>query len=498
MSQFVCTLSGSSTCDAVVNAVNGRVYDRQRITAHIAATASDPVDGTPLSVSQLVSLHVDGANAHIAPTMPFANAMGALTSEFERLLLERTESARTASALRRELAVALYQLEAATRVIARLVKENAIVKAAADATAVTAHSLPADAASLIEATRERIGGAHRKALIKRETASAATADDIAAYRQHNVDASEALSVLRCALSPQSAFAVFALADGAIRVINVHTARTVAQTRYDQHNSSNVTALAITADESDIITIVAAADDGTLRAITCGQDGADAEAILTIQSAKRVVDLSIHPSNVIAAAAAADGSVSLVDLSRGAVIASIAAGTSSSPPSPLRLSFHPDGRLLALTSGDAAVSIIDSVTMAVGAVLRGGVATISIAFSPNGYVMASADAAGRILVWDIRKAPTTDADKSALIAELTTSLSAASLLQYDAAGLFLLAADSRELLVFDVKQRFRIVHTWNISGDERLAAASWSGSAKSIVAVTSSGRIIRIAKSTHQT
>ncbi|KAI9220983.1 Prp19/Pso4-like-domain-containing protein [Blastocladiella britannica] len=133
-----CSLSGQPCRDPVISPA-GYVYERAVITKHLASDSTDPIAHTPLEEHLLVSVRapadpsVPSSRAVAPPKPPSATSipslLRSLQAEWDASVLDahqlRTQNAR----LRQELARALYQTDAAARVIARLVAEKDAVAA---------------------------------------------------------------------------------------------------------------------------------------------------------------------------------------------------------------------------------------------------------------------------------------------------------------------------------------------------------------------------------
>jgi pre-mRNA-processing factor 19 len=95
------------------------------IEAYINENAKDPVTGEPLSIEDLVDVK---ASRVVRPRPPTLTSIPALLNvfqeEWDALALETYTLRQTLAQTRQELSTALYQHDAAVRVIARLTKER--------------------------------------------------------------------------------------------------------------------------------------------------------------------------------------------------------------------------------------------------------------------------------------------------------------------------------------------------------------------------------------
>lgn len=111
----------------------------------------------------------------------------------------------------------------------------------------------------------------------------------------------------------------------------------------------------------------------------------------------IYDVAVSPDGALAAAAARDGTVSVIDLRDGSLAARLNGHTSSARG----VAFSPDGSLLATCSRDRTVRLWDPASGQTLQVLEGhqrGVRRVS--FSPDGRTLASADSGGIVRLWQL--------------------------------------------------------------------------------------------------
>lgn len=120
-----------------------------------------------------------------------------------------------------------------------------------------------------------------------------------------------------------------------------------------------------------------------------------------------VDVALHPAGAVVAATAGPAGVSLYDLSRGVLVATLpgchvplGAGGGSGAR---KVAWHPDGSLSATVGDDGAVRLADArsgrVVLSFPAAHAG--ASTAIAWSPSGVALASGGADHAVRVWDVR-------------------------------------------------------------------------------------------------
>lgn len=174
---FTCALTGQSPLTDPVVTPSGYVCSRKLLLTKLAENGGvDPFDsaGTRrLDESALVDLNTGGAasaGAAAPPRPPKATSLpsllGMLQNEFDAVLLELYDTRKALEETRRELSSALYQNDAAVRVVARVVKERDVARGrleeflsgdAAQREATAAASAPATAAEPQKRGREEEG-----------------------------------------------------------------------------------------------------------------------------------------------------------------------------------------------------------------------------------------------------------------------------------------------------------------------------------------------------
>jgi pre-mRNA-processing factor 19 len=139
-----CAISGHAPEQPVASKKTGHVFERRLAEKYVAETGRCPVTGEPLSADDLLPLVpavAGGANAAAAaapPRHPPAAAsvpglISLLRDEWDASALEAHSLRAQLHAARQELAHALYQHDAACRVIARLLRERDEARAALEA-----------------------------------------------------------------------------------------------------------------------------------------------------------------------------------------------------------------------------------------------------------------------------------------------------------------------------------------------------------------------------
>ncbi|KAJ7071444.1 WD40-repeat-containing domain protein [Mycena amicta] len=110
---FFCALSGEPPQEPVVSVKSGKVYERRLILKYITENGTDPVTGDKLEEADLVAIK---ASPETATPRPPTLSLDSGDAE--------CASKRQNNSVRQELSYALYNQDAAQRVVARLIRER--------------------------------------------------------------------------------------------------------------------------------------------------------------------------------------------------------------------------------------------------------------------------------------------------------------------------------------------------------------------------------------
>lgn len=147
----------------------GNVFEKRLIEAYILENGKDPVTGEELSVDDLVELKTSRTVRPRPPTLTsIPSLLSVFQNEWDALALETYTLRQHLTQTRQELTRALYEHDAAVRVIARLSRERDEAREAlskisvnggglhnGDAMQVDAQELPEEVAARVKATQEK-------------------------------------------------------------------------------------------------------------------------------------------------------------------------------------------------------------------------------------------------------------------------------------------------------------------------------------------------------
>ncbi|KAI8855325.1 WD40-repeat-containing domain protein [Chytridium lagenaria] len=430
-----CAISGEVPQEPVVSKKTGFLYEKRLIVKHIADNGKEPGTGEELSEEDLLVVKL--SSKVVRPRPPTVNSVPALLSllqnEWDSVMLETYQLKQQYHQSRQELSNALYENDAAKRVIARLVRErdqareNLAAISAATASAVpaaqsseaassamdvdephkseeAAGALPSEVLDKIGATAVKLSEARRTR--KGAKAEVATVEDVKSFSEvkkvtglHSKVGITAMDLLVDTVSGEKReWVITGGNDGTVSVTNWREGEQAFNVK--AHGSKKVSSL-LWIDRGplkDSHAFVSGSIDKTVK--VWNLEKGTAKLVDTISDHDgEVAALALQPSGEYFVSASTDGSWSFNDISRVSSVKKFSGESGYTSAS-----FHPDGLLLGLGSKDSTVSIWD---IKVGSKVQSfdghAGAVSSIAFSENGYYLATvANGAPIVKLWDLRK------------------------------------------------------------------------------------------------
>ncbi|EMR10320.1 hypothetical protein PNEG_01576 [Pneumocystis murina B123] len=395
-----CALSGESIDIGVVSKKSGNVYEKRLIEAYIQENEKDPVTGEPLTLDDLVELKTSKTIRGRPPqATSIPSLLAIFQNEWDSLALETYNLKQQLNQARQELSTALYQHDAACRVIARLLKERDEAREALKkikislefpGTSITnneqmdvdAQALPEHVIQKIDETQKTLSSNRRKRKIP---ADWTTVEQIQQFK------------LSKSISPfKSKITSIAITDlgNMILVTCKNTLKiyyvTDEKPAYSLKSPGGEITCGLWIGELPAI----AKSDGTIHIYTSLDD--NDKKISTHES--KVISLALHPSNDLLASATIDGEWALHDLQSDQTIAKYRENTEFTCAK-----FHPDGYLFACGTIDGLIKIYNVKTGKNVANFDSHKGSItSLCFSENGYWLSVSSAQdSRVHIWDLR-------------------------------------------------------------------------------------------------
>ncbi|CAG9462209.1 unnamed protein product [Pedinophyceae sp. YPF-701] len=444
-----CAVSGSVPEDPVVSKKTGHLFERRLVVKHIADTGRCPVTNEELSEDDLLPVR---SNKALKPRTTNATSIPGLLalfqSEWDAVMLDAHQLRQQLHTVRQELSHALYQHDAACRVIARLMRERdeareMLTSARADdgeaRPAKRAKAgIPQSALDDVQATCAQLSS-ERKKRGKGLPEGLRAAADLAklslqdSHPVHKAAKGGINSVAICAAAPDAVITsgadstaqVFDRAAGKVHALKGHTKRV------------NQAAFA----GSDVA--VSCSADKTAKVWRKGKAWSCVETF-TGHGAE-VTGVAVHPGNKYCVTAAKDAKWAFHDLTAGITLTEVA-NPSEESPELASVQFHPDGALLGTGSQSGLVQIWDVNTQKVVAKFEHAGPVHTLAFSENGYQLATA-AGDAVKIWDLRKLKSTH----------SLDVPGVRSVAFDGAAAYLGVVTPTAVQIHGVKQAFEMQH-----------------------------------------
>nr|CAG4634716.1 EOG090X0489 [Alona affinis] len=417
-----CSLSNEVPEHPVVSPVSGSVFERRLIEKYIADNGVDPINGKELTVDQLVEIKTPPV---VKPKVPSATSIPAvlksLQDEWDAVMLNSFTLRQQLQTARQELSHALYQHDAACRVIARLHKEVSTARealstlkpqmgyaavptpvAAAPAEAGGIAAQPVEAAGL---TPEIISQLQDKATVltqerkrrgKTMPEGLATADVVKTYKtlaSHPALHSASMPGI-LTMDVHAADSSHILTGGNDRCATVFNKDTEQIVAVLKGHTKKVTKVLYHPEEEVAIT---ASPDSTIRVwnITSSSQ----TAIIRAHDAP-VTGLSLHATGEYVLSTSLDQHWAFSDIRVGRLLTKVA-DTDGTPLTTAQ--FHPDGLIFGTGTQDSQIKIWDLKEQSNVANFPGHSGPIAaLSFSENGYYLATAAEDSCVKLWDLRK------------------------------------------------------------------------------------------------
>ncbi|KAF2025356.1 Prp19-domain-containing protein [Setomelanomma holmii] len=467
---MLCAISGEAPREPVASRKSGNVFEKRLIEAHIAENHTDPVTGEDLAVEDLIELKSPQVVTPRAPNFTSIPALlSAFQNEWDAIVLETHTLKQQLAQTRQELSTALYQNDAATRVIARLSRErdearealsNVTISGGAangDAMQVDGQALPEELVAKVDETQAQLFATRRKRPIPDGWI---TGEELATF--DTTSSSEPLypASTEVSLNESGDLALFGGADGVAGVYSLSQEKVVLALKA----GSAVTATSWWGERAVVGTAA-----GHIKIFENGNEIAQVGS-----HAGAVTSISLHPSGALLASGGADKRFAFYDLSTFKTVSQVYTEADISC-----CSFHVDGLLFFVGSSDGKIRIYDIKTGSNMVELETGGPVKSIAFNENGTWFAVVQAgSSNVSVWDIRKqnvVKVLDADSAVQGAE------------WDYTGQFLAAAGIGSV---SVHQYTKSSKSWSEPVRKAVPAKdiAWGASARQLVALTPEGGV----------
>ncbi|CAB3379325.1 Hypothetical predicted protein [Cloeon dipterum] len=421
-----CAISNEVPEHPVVSPVSGSIFERRLIEKYIIENGIDPINGKELTEDMLIEIKTTQV---VKPKPPSATSIPAilksLQDEWDAVMLHSFTLRQQLQTARQELSHALYQHDAACRVIARLTKE---VSAARDALATLkpqtgmapapvgvqqqvyateasgAAAQPQEQAGMTpEVIQKLLDKAQvltqdRKRRGKVVPEDLATPENIRAFRtlasHPGIHSASMPGILALDIhSGDSAKILTGGNDKCAAVFNKDTEQVVAILK---GHTKKVTRVIYHFDEDTVLT---ASPDTTIR--VWNVPTSQTIQLLRIHDGP-VTGLSLHPTGDYVLSTSIDQHWAFSDIRSGQLLTKVT-DDGSEGAGLTTAQFHPDGLIFGTGTTTSQVKIWDVKEQSNVANFSGHTGPITaISFSENGYYLATAAEDSCVKLWDLRK------------------------------------------------------------------------------------------------
>lgn len=409
-----CSVSGNVPEHPVVSTKSGYLFERSIVEKYVKETGKCPITQETLSMEDLLPIKANKTvKPRTAASTSIPGMLAAFHDEWDALMLELHSVRSSLHQTRQELSHALYQHDAAVRVIAKLMRERDDARSALEnAKAQVKAEMEADEASgevqakagILEAVladMSEVNAVLSKGRKKRPVPDTlATPEELAGMclsGSHPLHATKQGGITALDVNPEVP-AVVATAgnDCSVQVFDYVQGRVLASL---QGHSKRLTSVAYITPE----VLLSASADKTVR-VWRGPSQAAGEftcsATLKDHTAE-VVGVVPHPSRRYFVSASADASWAFYDLETLTCLKQV--GGAEGPGEPYSaLQFHPDGLILGTGTEGKAIRIWEVRQQKNVATFEGHAGAVrGLCFSENGFHLASVSDDG-VKLWDLRK------------------------------------------------------------------------------------------------
>jgi len=413
---MLCAISGTTPEEPVVSSKSGQIFERRLIEKYIEANGKEPGTNEILEQKDLIAVKV---NKSVKPRPITATSIPSMLqlfqNEWDAMMLESYTLKQHLETVRQELAHALYQHDAACRVIARLIKERDSARSTLSSLSVQlpegykqpqagAESMEVDSGAptgITEAVTKKLEE-KSKSLSKdrkkrQQSPDLATADALKEYQvvsSNNPHKASAPGVLALDLHPtQEDIVVTGGVDSSVIVFNHETGKIVSTLNGHSKRVNDV----LFHPSGEVV--LSCSQDKTARVWRSAGASYNTAHVVKVHT-DDVTAISLHATGDYLATASLDRSWGFHDINTGACLLKVSrprddAGLSA-------IAFHPDGLILGTGTTDSMVRIWDVKLQDNVASFEGHTGKIvDITFSENGFYLATA-AEDSIKLWDLRK------------------------------------------------------------------------------------------------
>ncbi|KAI1285981.1 Pre-mRNA-processing factor 19 [Halotydeus destructor] len=409
-----CSLSNEVPEEPVLSPISGCIFEKRLIVKYIKENSVDPINGKDLDEDMLIEVKCPPI---VKPKPPSATSIPAilksLQDEWDAVVLHSYTLRQQLLTVRNELSHALYQHDAACRVIARLNKEVVAAREALATLKPRAAVAGGDAgqvgqgnggeagitqevidkldskSAVLTAERKKRGKNMPEGLIKTEDLK--NFKTLASHSGlHSASIPGILAVDICP-TDQSKL----VTGGNDKNATVFDRSTEQVVTVLKGHSKKVSSVIYHPNKENIIT---ASPDSYIRLWNVGEG----QTVRVIRAHEGpVTAISLHATGDYLLSTSTDEYWVFSDINTGQILARV--GDTTTPHALTTAQFHPDGLIFGTGTSDSLIKIWDLKERQNVANFPGHSGQISaMAFSENGYYLATAADDSTVKIWDLRK------------------------------------------------------------------------------------------------
>ncbi|KAK4514628.1 uncharacterized protein ATC70_002229 [Mucor velutinosus] len=417
-----CAISGEAPKHPVVSVKSGSIFEKSLIEKYIAENGRDPTNNEEMTADDLIE--IKSTPETVKPRPPKLSSvpsiLSSLQDEWDSVMLESFTLKQQYQQVRQELSHALYQNDAATRVIARLKKERdsarealanvtahlgASAPAAAPAAPAAEESMDVDAGAFPEEVVEKMDktsaelSANRRNK-KKPPVEFASIDSVKGYT--NISTIPSLHSARSAgITAMDVNGDFILTGGNDKHVQVYNKAEDKVVANLAGHTKKVTAVKYRGHATpDDICLSASADKHVRVWVADEKKGYKLGHNINAHKSD-ATDIDVHPSKDYFVSAGLDSKWSFYDFETAKPI--VETYNTEGENGYTTIAFHPDGMILGAGTTDSVVQIWDVKSQKIAANFGDHAGKINaLAFSENGYILATASEDNLVKIWDLRK------------------------------------------------------------------------------------------------
>ncbi|XP_072963457.1 pre-mRNA-processing factor 19 isoform X2 [Typha angustifolia] len=509
---MICAISGEVPEEPVISKKSGLLFERRLIERHVEDYGKCPVTKEELTMNDILPVKT---NKVVKPrplqAASIPGLLGMFQNEWDALMLSNFALEQQLHTARQELSHALYQHDAACRVIARLKKERdeaRMLLAQAErqiplptASAANVNTVangkraaedefgpdgkkirpginPVMIAELTECNAA-LSGQRKKRQIPPTLAPVDALERYTQISSHPLHKTNKPGILSVDIHPSKDI----IATGGIDTNAVLFDRSSGQilSTLTGHSKKITSVKFVPRDEL----LITGSGDKTVRVWQASEDGNYSSIHILKDHTAEVQAVTVHATNKYFVTASMDNTWCFYDLATGSCLTQV--GEASGEEGYTSAAFHPDGLILGTGTSEALVRIWDVKSQSNVAKFDGHIGPVTaVSFSENGYFLATAALDG-VKLWDLRKLRNF---RSFAPYDSNTPTNS---VEFDFSGSYLAisGSDIRVYQVANVKLEWNLIKTFpDLSGTGKVTSVKFGADAK-YMAVGSMDRNLRI-------